>query len=408
VDRLEHEVALVQAVLLIGALTVIALFVKNVFRRLGVPGLVGLIAVGFALRVVDARLGVIGPEASWILEFLARMGVVALLFRVGLESDVGRLLGQLRRAGLIWAGNVAASGALGYVACRYLLDLGSVPSLFVAIGLTATSVGVSVGTWRDAGKLKSGPGELMLDVAELDDISGVVLMALLFGVLPVLRSGGSGLFSAVSRQLLIVLGRLALFSAGCLLFSRHLERRYTTWARSLAPEPDPMIVLAGLALVIAGLAGLLRYSLAIGAFFAGLVFSRDPRAVRIEASFNALHEFFVPFFFIGIGLRLAPDGAGLALGAGGLLLAVAVLGKLGGTYLPARLLSGRRTAWAMSWSMVPRAEIAMIVMRYGVERGPWAVSQAVYSAMVLVVAVTCFVVPPVLRAQLGRLRDGSE
>ncbi|MBD3348282.1 MAG: cation:proton antiporter, partial [Candidatus Eisenbacteria bacterium] len=175
------------AVLVVAAVTMVAVLARNAFRRAGLPALVAFIGMGVALRLAGDHWEFLGGDVLNIVEFLSRLGVVSLLFRVGLESDLPGLLRNLRRAGIIWAGNVVLSGTAGYVAARYLLGFELIPSLFAATALTATSVGIAVKLWRDAGMLETDAGETMLDVAELDDISGIVLMALLFGLIPVLR-----------------------------------------------------------------------------------------------------------------------------------------------------------------------------------------------------------------------------
>jgi Kef-type K+ transport system membrane component KefB len=391
-----------EAVLVVGLVTVLALLSKNLLRRAGLPSLVAFIALGFLLRFFSDRTGLLHEGVFAILEFLAKLGVFSLLFRIGLDSDLPGLLRQLRRAGVIWAGNVAASGVAGYAAARYVLGLGLVPSLFAATALTATSIGIAVGIWRDAGTLDSETGELMLDVAELDDISGVVFMAILFGIVPALRQG-AGVGKAVAVSGGLVLLKLTVFAGGCVLFARFVEERLTTWASRLSPRPDPMITLVAVSLVIAGIAGLLGFSLAIGAFFAGLVFSRDPRAVRIEASFDVLYDLFVPFFFVGLGTMVTAGSVGGAVVAAGVLLAAAVVGKLVGTFAPAVAFEDRAGAGALALSMVPRAEITMLIMSYGRSLGEWAVPPMLYTTALLTVAATALGVPPVLLTLLRRL-----
>ena len=145
---------------------------------------------------------------------------------------------------------------------------------------------------------------------------------------------------------------------------------------------------------------LLGFSEAIGAFFAGLVFSRDPQAVRIDASFDLLYELFVPFFFIGIGLKIDPVNflAGLSLGS--ILLIVAVLGKLIGAGVPAAIAVGWTGAILIGISMLPRAEIMMVVMQHGLQLGTWAVPSQVFAGMVVVSAATSIATPVLLRPLL--------
>ena len=92
-----------------------------------------------------------------------------------------------------------------------------------------------------------------------------------------------------------------LFGGFCLVFARYAERRIVRFIRAAAP-PGPILIVTGIGIVIAGTAGQLGFSLAIGALFAGLVFSRDPEVVRMETLFGPIHELFMPFFFVAIGL----------------------------------------------------------------------------------------------------------
>ena len=209
------------SVFIIGAIVVASMALRTIFRPLGAPPLIGFILLGFALRLVDVRSGFLTGSMMETMELLAAMGIFALLFRVGLESNVKGLLGELPRALAIWLGNVGLSGLLGYGAARHLLDLPLIPSLFVAVALTATSVGVSVQVWHDAGRLKTRRGNLLIDVAELDDVSAVVLMLMLFALAPVLVLPDDGaLLSVAGDAAALIALKAVLFGAGCFLFAR--------------------------------------------------------------------------------------------------------------------------------------------------------------------------------------------
>lgn len=390
-------------ILLTGVVVVLTLLGKAALDRLGVPALIGYFGLGFLIRVLDSRWAILQGGANELLLFLAKIGLVMLLFRIGLESDIRGLAAQLRRAAVIWVGDVCISGVAGYVAAFYLLGLGWITSLIVATAFTATSVGISVAVWQGAGALKSANGELLLDLAEMDDISAVVLLALLFAVLPVLKEGGQGsLLPLVARHSGIFLIKLLAFGACCYLFSRFGEGRITAFFRRLEPAPDPMITVAGIALIVAALAEVLGFSLAIGAFFAGLVFSGDPEAVKMEASFLPLYELFSPFFFIGVGLQIDPGVITAAVGPGMVLAVVAILGKVIADGIPVFLMRGGASGLLIGASMVPRAEIAMVVMQKGLLLGDWAVPSRVFGAMVVVSAVSCIFSPFVVRWLLNR------
>jgi Kef-type K+ transport system membrane component KefB len=390
-------------VLLTGVIIVMTTVIKPGLEMTGVPHLVGYLAVGFLLRLTDGYFHFLAPGSLGIFDFLAKTGLIVLLFRVGLESNLKGLMGQLRRASIVWIGDVLLSGALGYLTAYYLLNLGWVTSLFIATAFTATSVGISVAVWDDAGALTSPTGELMLDVAELDDISAVILMALLFAILPQLQLGAdSDLVGTITKTLVTFTIKLVLFGAFCYLFSRYVEPSFSWFFRRLEKKSSFMVPIVGLGFVIASMAEMMGFSLAIGAFFAGLVFSRDPEAVKKEGTFLPIYELFSPFFFIGIGLDMNPDSLVSAIELGGVLLAAAAVGKILADGLPVWAIGGFPTAALIGLSMVPRAEICMVIMQRGQSLGDWAVSSEVFSAMVLVSAATCIGAPMLVRNLLDK------
>jgi len=321
---------------------------------------------------------------------------------VGLESHLSTLIEKLSTASKVWVADVLISGIAGFLAARLLLGLELVQSLLVGTALTVTSVGVAVAVWEERGLIQTEDGQILLDVAELDDISGLVLLAVLLGLLPGLRTGHGPDLAEVGGQAGVVLLKLALFVAGCFLFARYLEPRARQFSQRFESRGVGLtLTVAGTGIVIAGLADWLGLSLAVGAFFAGLAFSRDPEAVKTDKSFVYLYEFLTPFFFIHIGLQFEPELILSALGIGGVLLVAAFVGKV---------LAATPLVWnrgpvmygTIGLSLVPRAEIAMIIMDRGHALGAWAVPDAVYSGMVFVSAATCLVAPILLRIVLDR------
>lgn len=438
-----HSIAFL--ILLIGGVVASAVMLRAVLDRTYVPSLVAFIVLGFLLRLADSQWDILNHDGEFAFEFLAELGVIALLFRVGLESDLAGLRRQLRHASVIWAGNVALSAALGYATMSWLLGFDMIPSLIAATALTATSIGVSVGMWRHHDALRTRNGETLTDVAEMDDLSAIVLMALLFSVLPVLRSGGwgdgkrqsggeagadqasgnaaahSGGAASGADQAAGVSGtggeglvlellstggivglKLIVFTALCYAFAQLVERRLTSTFKRLGTPPELMVLVAGIGILIAGLAAWLGFSVAVGALFAGLAFSRDPEAVRIDAGFRGVYHLLTPFFFIGIGLGLDVGAFGSALGTGAALAAIAIIGKALGAGLPALLMTGTAGATLIGVSMVPRAEITMIIMERGQQLGDWAVPPDLYAAFVLVSAVTCLLAPITLELLFRR------
>jgi Kef-type K+ transport system membrane component KefB len=388
-------------ILIVGGVILLVMLTKSGLDRTGFPSLVGFLILGFFIRWADAKLGFFTAGCRGIFEFFAKIGLITLLFRIGLESNLRGLLGQLHRASVVWAGDVLISGLIGFVTAFFILNFYWLTSLIIATAFTATSVGISVAVWEQTGALQSPQGELLIDVAELDDISAVVLMAMLFSVLPTLQSGSHpALFPVVSKVLALFLVKLFAFGAMCFLFSQYAEKPITHFFRSLESPPDPMLVVVAIGFMIAAVADLLGFSLAIGAFFAGLVFSRDPITVKMESSFIPLYNLFSPFFFVGIGLAIDPEVMGTALRMGGILLVMAILAKLIADGIPVSLMGGISSGVLIGASMVPRAEIAMVIMQRGLSLGEWAVPPKAYAAMVVVSAATCILSPLVVRPLL--------
>ena len=399
---IESKIDFPLLILLTGGVIVLNILIKSRLERTGLPPLIGYLALGIAIQSADIQLEFLSHGGREAFEFLAKIGLITLLFRIGLESNMKGLLRQLRRASIVGFAGIITSGLMGFFGALYILDLSLITSLIVGTALTATSVGISVGVWQEAGSIKSPNGQTLVDVAEIDDIAAVILMALLFTMLPVIRDGAEGsLLSLLAGSSAFFFLKLIAFGAFCFVFSRLVEPRLTEFFRSIESAPDPMLMISGVGFIIAALAGLIGFSLAIGAFFAGLVYSRDPQAVNMEGSFLPLYALFSPFFFIGIGLNIEPQSIGTALGLGTILLVIAIVGKiLAG--VPVLFVRGFSGAVLIGTSMVPRAEIAMVIMKRGLSLGEWAVPSQVFGAMVMVSGATCIFSPIVVRSLLRR------
>ncbi len=396
-------------ILVMGMIISLTVMIKASLGKVKLPALIGFLALGFAIRIVDDQFNVLTPEGDNILAFMSKLGVFALLFKVGLESNIRGLLKQFRKASVLWCSNVLVSGAAGFGTAFYLLGLPLVTSIVVATALTATSVGVSLAVWEEFGALNSKNGQLLVDVAEMDDISAVVFMAMVFTIIGTLNDASQADFLTETFKLtLLFFLKITLFGIFCTLFSLFVEPVVTGYFRNLKAGPDPMLVVVALGLIIASFAALLGFSVAIGAFFAGLVFSRDPNAVKVEASFLPLYEFFCPFFFIGIGISMDPGAMKTALGLGTVLLAAAISGKLLANVVPLWRMVGLPSGLLIGASMVPRAEISMIIMDKGLKAGKWAVAPEVFGAMVIVTAGTCILSPSVVSRLLKRWPQQGE
>ena len=388
----------------LGVVLMLGPIIRGGCRRLGVPASVGYIVLGLALGAVIRPWSISSPAISGTFQTLAQLGVVALLFRVGLRSHTQALLAKLPDASWIWIGNVLGSLAVGYIVARYGLDWSVEASLVVATAFSATSIAVSVAVWDELGKLDTDQEQILIDVAELDDLSAAILLAVLLGTLPALMHDEDGLLLLVGASSAAILAKLALFVVGCYLFAHLLEARFTRFSQRLSDSPATLTIsILGAGLAIAAIAEYLGFSVAIGALFAGLAFSRDPEAVRTDGRFTYFYDFLTPFFFIHIGMQT--DIGALITGAavGITLFVAAALAKVVFTALPALRAMSQRDAVTLGVSMIPRAEIALVVVYECRALAPGVVTAEVFAGMVLVSLATCITSPILLR----RLLDGS-
>jgi Kef-type K+ transport system membrane component KefB len=388
----------------LGILVFISVILKELLKRTVFPALAVYLMLGLVVAGIEEQFHLLGEGGMQILEFLGLVGVFALLFKTGLDADPGRILGKIQQAKYIWFGNLFFSLLAGFSMSFWILGLGFAVSLFVGVALSATSIGVSVACWEDADAMDNDTADIVLGVAEMDDVSGVLLMVALFAIAPELQQEiDAGILASAGKSLGLEVLIFSVFVVGCLLFTRYLEPRLTHFCQWLSTEnPDPMLMVTAVGMCIAALAGIGGFSVAIGAFLAGLSFSRDPDAVKTEKSFQSLYDLFVPFFFISIGARIDPGSIVGGLGIGGALVIAAVVGKFVGTYLPARLFLERRASVLLAISMIPHAEITMIVAAKGMTLGENTMTDSVFSAIVFMVVVTSIATPLMLAPLIDR------
>jgi Kef-type K+ transport system membrane component KefB len=387
----------------LGVLLILGPLFRGLLERLGVPALIGYIVLGVLVSLLDHQWSFATQSFENAIGFLAELGVFAILFRVGLKSHTSALLEKLPEASFIWIGDVLTNLVFGFVVSRYVLSLPLEASLVIATAFSATSVAVSVAVLDEMKMLNTSRGNLLVDIAELDDLSGVILLALILAIIPVLGQAEDILWSSIGWTIFTVVVKLVLFIVGCYLFSHYVEKNFTRFNKKWEDFRTGMTIsLLGTGLVIAAIAGQLGFSLAIGALFAGLAFSRDPEAVRAETRFTYLHDFFAPFFFIHIGMQVDPGAIAPSIGMACVLFVPAVLGKLIGVAVPAVRIVGRRHALTLGVSMIPRAEIAMVIMFQCRQFSNVIISNTLFASMILMAVMTSIAGPIMLRYMLDK------
>lgn len=415
-----HASDAMPTIIAVGVILAAALLVKAWCERLRVPPVAGYLLLGIAGGTLDTRFGAIGDGGMGIIGLLGQFGVIVLLFSVGMHSKLRSLVSQLSRAGPIWILNMLMAGLAGYAAVRYLLGMDVLASVVAGVALTATSVGVASNEWERHGLVETEEGQLFVDVAELDDISGILLMALLLATLPALMHGGSMgeaaagdaqqtrlalaaiPWSDIAMTLATMLGKLLLLAGACALLARFGIGPLVRGVERLESGADAVISIAAVAAIIAGVAGLLGFSVAIGAFFAGLAFSGQRDTISAEGSLETLRDVSVPFFFVSVGLQVDPNAVVDVAWSATVIFVAAVIGKFIGAAGPAWPLLGPSGATLLGLSMIPRAEISLIVLSQGLAMGSGVVPQRLFDATVVAATATCVVAPLGMAAVMQR------
>ena len=362
--------------------------------RFGAPSVIGELGAGILLG--PSVLGWI--EATEIIRLLAEIGIILLLFEVGLETDIGRLARSGGRSVVVALGGFVVPFMLGYGASRYLFGHDLLLALFIGGTLTATSIGVTVRILRDVGRQNSREGQIVLGAAVIDDLLGVLLLAVLYE------------FSRTGEISVAGLGELAVFIGIFFVIAPITAKlvSYVVGHFSNVTETPGLVTtsIISLVLVFAWLAHAIGAPELIGGFAAGLALSRrfflpfgvalasNPEfADEVERDMRPIVQLFTPIFFVTVGLSL--DLRAVEWTSGFIWLFslsvgfIAIIGKITGGWLLIREHWLMKSAVGMA--MVPRGEVGLIFAELGRSSGIF--DDPTYAAVVLVVAYTTLFSP---------------
>jgi Kef-type K+ transport system membrane component KefB len=360
-------------------------------QRLGMPAVFGELLLGLALG--PSLLGWLQPNET--LHLVGQIGVIVLMFMAGLETE----LSELRRVGkasfLTAVGGVVLPLGGGYLLGR-AFGLEPLPSLFIGAVLTATSVSISAEVLRELGFLRTREGVTILGAAVIDDVLGVLVLSV------VLALAGEGSFW-------LSLLKMTIFFPVAWIVGDWLMPRLMRAEQRVAQKETAVAFLIGLLLVYAWSAEALGSIAAItGAYLLGLIVSRhtDP-GHHLHDSMNVIgYGFFVPIFFVGIGLEANVLALGAAPALSLSILALALAGKVIGCGVGARLGGfGLSSSLSIGVGMIARGEVALVMVAAG--RAAGLVDDQLFSAAIVMTLLTTLVTPPLLRVCLARLRRAA-
>jgi Kef-type K+ transport system membrane component KefB len=363
----------------------------EIAQRLKLPGVVGEIAAGCV--VGPSLLGWIQPSEA--LDVLAEIGVVLLLFSVGLETRLEDLQKVGRSAFLVGMLGVLIPFVLGAgwaVSAGFPIN----KSLFVAAAFVATSAGITARVLQELNALQRIESRVILGAAVIDDI----LAMLLLGVVVSLQGGGD----LEWQHLLFVLGGAVGFIAVVGFVGTRAMRRKSHWLEAPINPLSPLTIVLALCLGLAFLSTKFGLAAIIGAFLAGMVASETQQRETLEHQTQPLLALLTPFFFVLTGAKI--ELAQLANADALLMLTVvtfiAIVSKLGGGFLGALAL-GKRSALIVGVGMVPRGEVGVVIASLGLTSGVF--SPKMYAVIVAMSLLTAMITPPVLAVLLKRNAD---
>ena len=328
----------------------------------------------------------VSPE----LYALGQIAAVVLLFVSGLETDFGQFLRFGPAAGLVGTGGIILP-FLGGVVATVVFGLAASPfeptALFMGAIMTATSVGITARVLGDLERLDSPEGVTILGAAVIDDVLGILVLAVVVGL------AASG---AVSPTEIGLTGAKALgFWLGLTLVSALLARRVAQVYQAFRTEGALIGLMLAMAFLSAYLAQRFGLALIIGAYSAGLAFSRTPLGPALEYPLRAVYHALVPIFFVLMGMLVDVRAMLPVLGFGSVITLLAIVGKVAGCAAPALLVGFNRLgAVRVGLGMLPRGEVALIIAGAGLTSG--AIKSDIFGVSILMTIVTTVLAPVLL------------
>jgi Kef-type K+ transport system membrane component KefB len=392
----------------LATMLVAAKLLGELAERIGQPAVLGELIAGVVLG--GSVLGIVPTHgaAGDVVHVFAELGVVLLLFEIGLETDLREMF-RVGPASLSVASvGVVFPFVLGFLYWAYVphaagaggTDL-TTAAIFVGATLTATSVGITARVLSDLNQMSSQEARIIIGAAVIDDVLGLVILTVVSG----LASGATLAPAGIVRIFAVAVGFLVVAVLG----GRFLAPKLFDLVVRMRVRYVLLVFTIAFALGLAALAAFAGSALIIGAFAAGLILSGTNQFDTMEREVRPVASIFAPIFFVSVGASLnlgllnptRPGAAGI-LGVAATLTLLAIVGKLA-------------AGWAAPWlrfrrlvvgvGMVPRGEVGLIFADIGRRAG--VLNEAVFGAILLMVMATTFVAPPALKNLFGSPSSGG-
>ena len=329
---------------------------------------------------------------SEVISLLSELGVVILLFEIGLESDLKELIRVGPQAAVVAIVGVIAPFATGTAGLVYLFHVPLIPAIFAGAALTATSIGITAKVLAEIGQLTSEEGQIIIGAAVLDDILGIIVLAV---VASLAKTGEVQITNII--YLIISAG---VFLIGAILIGRFLSPYLVGLVNEMKTRGQLLLTALIFAFSLSYIAAVIHLEAILGAFAAGLVLAETEKRKELEEQVIPVADILVPIFFVCVGARtdlsvlnpaVPSNREGLIIAS--FLILVAILGKV----ITGFTLFGQTNLnkMAIGVGMIPRGEVGLVFAGVGAASG--ALSEATEAAIIMMVILTTFIAPPFLR-----------
>lgn len=351
------------------------------------------------MTTLQTLMGTSGETLEYVFEtqgevisVLAELGVIILLFEIGLESDLKELQKVGWQAAIVAIVGVVAPFALGTIGLMGIFHVAALPAIFAGAALTATSIGITSKVLSELGQLRSREGQIIVGAAVMDDVLGIIVLAV---VASLAKTGDISI-----PNVAILIASATGFLLGAILIGRGFNQVFGSIADRLQTRGNLVIPALTFALALAFVAQVVHLEAILGAFAAGLVLDETDQRKELDRQIIPIADVLVPIFFVTVGARvdlsvlnpIQPENRpGLVIAA--FLIVVAIIGKT----ITGWAVFGKEPVnrLAVGVGMIPRGEVGLVFAGIGAASG--TLSRPLQAAIIAMVILTTLVAPLMLR-----------
>ncbi len=410
VEQADHSSVFAEVLVTLIIVLIGAKLGGELMERIHQPAVLGELLFGVILGniVLFGYHGLEYLKTDLVFEILAEIGVILLLFEVGLETNIREMMRVGISSLLVAALGVIVPMFLGYWVSVWFLPEASVyVHIYIGAVLCATSVGITARVLQDLGKLQATESRIILGAAVIDDVMGLVILAAVVGVIEAAKTGGEGI---PTLAIIFIIIKAILFFVGSIVIGMLVSPHLFRIASYLRVRGMLLITSLLVCFLFALLAKIIGLAYIVGAFAAGLIMEdihyknfMDRGEHGLEELLRPLTIFLVPIFFVWMGVRvdLTAFATMNILGFAAMLTLVAIVGK---QVCSLGVLEKGLDRISVGVGMIPRGEVGLIIASIGTTMilgGLPVVNSDTFSAAVIMVIITTMVTPPVLKHTLA-------